>query len=134
MKNILTFLLLILTTSFVGISTADYETKHQEYSAVAVVDTYLNAIISGNTDVAIDNLGGSMLDNRRARLEDPNYSNFLLNYYANAYYEIIGSNVINTSDIAIDASIIFSEDEPATINRFILRKDINGSYRIISER
>ena len=91
-------------------SVATGETRLEE-NAQKLVSQYLVALIQGDTEQLLDIIGGDLLESRRTLLQNPDYSTYLTEVYADASVSVTGSRQLTANRVAVDAMIEKTVDE-----------------------
>ena len=93
----------------------------EQMEAAAVVELFLNAQATGNTEVMKETLGGELLKKRLRLLDNPDYSSFLKDVYKASSFEILNYKSPQNDSIQIDVRIDINEQESQKF-RFLLIK------------
>ena len=122
---------LLLWSNFsIGDDSSDSE------QARAVIDNYMSALVSGDTDTIIDLLGGHFLVQRRQILNNVEYSNLLQERYQSLRYEIATETVLSGSRWAFKTHLYFGNEDQMTLLLTIKKSDHQDEviYEIIDEK
>lgn len=111
---------------------ADQAPSPEELRAIDAVNRYLGAVMVGDVAGLREYLAPNLLEERRALLGNPNYPLTLQNAYANATFDIIGSQTVGSDKIRVDVRIVLN-GQNAIHSRFLLAK-IDNHYLIVAER
>ena len=103
-------------------------------AALDVAQRYFAALKSGDTQALLALLGGKAHTYNQAQLNDPDYSQFLANRFANARFQVTGGGEQNNI-LFVDIAIWLNDTE-STKERLILKpsKDAAGSSLHITAR
>jgi hypothetical protein len=96
--------------------------SNSEIEAQSVLTRYFSALTQGDITTLKSLLGGDLLNKRIRLLNNPTYPAFLVETYGSAHFSIEQISTVNSTDIEIDASIIFDHENIAR-RRFLLHKD-----------
>ena len=126
-----------LTTLFFLLSTLTVISTTQaagtsEQLALDTVNSYLNALSTGDINQIKSHLAPDLLKERESLLDNPTYSAALQNTYSNATFEVLGSQTDSSGKVWVDVKISLNQDE-SIHSRFVLDES-NAEYLIISER
>lgn len=134
MKNIRSFILALTMLSLMGTPPAwgASDVLPNKELAVLMVNDYLAALTRGDLETLKSILDGPFLSDKKQLLNNPDYRDFLQEFYAQARFEILGSRWVKGEWIEVDTRINFSEQNKTKI-QFLL-KEIQGRWRIISEK
>lgn len=108
MKYRLTVVVIYMTLLCSTVATG--ETRLEE-NAQKLVSQYLTALIQGDTELLLDIIGGDLLESRRRLLQNPDYSTYLTDVYADATVSVTGSRQLTASSVAVDVVIEKAVDE-----------------------
>jgi len=135
MKSIYIYSLPLFFSLLINTTWATEDTVSKEQAATTVTN-YINALSQGDILAIKGLLGGKLSGKRENLLNNPSYSNMLLNIYADVEYEILDSSIDNENNIVVDVVIIFNSQETMK-TRFIINgiNTMGGvtSYKIIDE-
>lgn len=109
--------------------------EHKE--AAAVLELFLNAQATGNTEVIKESLGGYLLKKRLRLLNNPDYSSFLKDVYKDSNFEILNYKNLQKDSIQIDVKIDLDEQESSKFRFLLIKKAISPNstpqFRIYSQ-
>ncbi len=130
----MTLLILILSMS----SLTAQALSPAETEAEGVLLRYFDALGQGDTRTMRAVLGGELLVTESALLDNPTYPAFLVGKFAGVRFTINRIETLSETEIAIEASMIFGEDDAVT-RRYLLRRETTssnapGPFRIHGEQ
>lgn len=115
-----------------------YAVTDEQMEARAVLESYLNAQVTGNIEVIKESLGGYLLEKRLRLLNNPDYSSFLYDMYKDAYFKILDSKRIGENSIQIDVEINLNKNESQRMRYLLLKKSTTPNsapkFRIYSQK
>ena len=123
--------LILLSSSFMSMSAGNAPSVN-ELSAIETVNSYLSALMAGNTSQARLLLAPRIADERRALFDNSNYPAQLQQAYANASYDVIGSKEINTEKVQVEVRVMLNQQDTVH-SQFVLTK-INNQFLISSDQ
>ena len=118
--------------SVTGVAQADDTLAAAGASAKGVITEYFTAKEQGDTEIILSLLGGELLQSEARLLSNPTYPAMLQQWYQDAHFSIIDTNVVDANRITIKADVTFS-DARRVHYRFLLEKDKNGTFHIHGE-
>jgi hypothetical protein len=132
------FVLALLAASAGNVHTAAAAPSANESAAEAVLTRYFDALSQGDVLTLQSLMAGNLLKKRAPLLSNPTYPAFLIRTFGSARFQIDAVSTIAPSDIAIDATIIFDQDN-ASHRRYLLHEeassasDSNPSFYVIDD-
>ncbi|MCP4986426.1 MAG: hypothetical protein GY928_10300 [Colwellia sp.] len=109
----------------------------EEIEAEAVLNSYFNALVDGDSIEIEKLLGGKFLDKVKRLLSNPNYAASLREIYGNASFEILNMNVKGNNTISIDSDIYFNDKYSMRVRYFMEKPaestNLTPPFRIIKE-
>ena len=133
MKKLVFVMLIMLMSNFLLPTNSFSERITVNLSEVdSVLNDYFNYLMSGDTAGILNLLTGPFLEKRERLLRyNPEYPDFLRNKYQYAQFSIIGHQLIDAEELAVDVQIIFN-DQDIQKTRFILVQK-KGLLKIYTE-
>lgn len=94
-------------------------------AALAVAQTYFAALQSGDRETLLSLFAGRALAGNEAQLSDPDYSQFLVERYSNARFEVINGGVQNGISF-VDVAIWLNDTE-AVRERLVMKPSADSA-------
>jgi hypothetical protein len=129
LRNVVLFLLFSSSVLSIAMDTAP---TSDEALAVASVQAYMDALMVGDVARMRAHLAPKLLAERKALLDNPAYSQHILNAYRNASYEVVDQLWVSSDKVRVDVKIQLNSQD-VVHSRFELQR-IENTYRIIAER
>lgn len=96
--------------------------------AVDVIDRYMSAVFSGNIEIIKQCLGKDLQQGRKNTFKDPTYSDFLINRYDGATYQVVQNRELKSGSKSVDVKITFQNN-----SKMIIRLILDRNNKIIDE-
>ena len=109
MRRIIYLILVALSIQLTSIVSADQTLDQLE--AREVIDRYFDALKQGDTQTIQSLLDGDLLTARKPLLNNPSYSDHLINVYKDMTYEITALKALEDGVLAVDTTIIMNDQE-----------------------
>ena len=128
----LALILVVLSSGFKPLS-ADQVSNQAEQCAIEAVNGYLGALVIGDIQQLRGFLATEFIKERQALLSNPDYRRVLEVTYANASFNIIGSQQVDDGIALVDAEIVLTNQDIIHSRFQLSRSAQNPRYRIIAE-
>lgn len=100
--------------------------------AVAVVESYLGALVRGDIDGMKQRLAPELLHKKASVLDSPSYDRTLRSFYENATFSIVDTRPEKNDRIRVDTQIVLGSGH-LMVASFIVVKDAAGVHWIAEE-
>ena len=127
----ITTALFLLFSSIVASFAVEAELSPDEAQAVASVQAYMGALITGDVARMRAHLAPGLLAERKALLDNPTYPQHLQNAYGDASFEVVDQLWVGSDKVRVDVKIQLNPQDIVHI-RFVLIQ-IDNSYLINAE-